>query len=1072
MLQLKNIIKTYKTGDYEQKALNDVSINFRKNEFAAILGPSGSGKTTMLNIVGGLDNYTSGDLIINNISTKEYKDSDWDSYRNHKIGFVFQSYNLISHQTVLQNVILALTLSGISKHESLERARKVLVDVGLKDHLNKKPNQLSGGQMQRVAIARALVNNPDILLADEPTGALDSETSVQIMELLKEIAKDKLVIMVTHNPELAEKYANRVIKLQDGKIKSDTNPLNKKDKSLEIDNSTKTEKTNMSFLTALGLSFNNLMTKKGRTILAAFAGSIGIIGIALILSLSTGFQNYIDKLQEDTLSSYPLTITSETMDMSSMLMSMVSEEEVDVPEGMVNEQQFITSMFSSISTNDLKSFKKYIEEHKNKLEKNVTSIKYSYSIDPLIYTKTPESKIVQVNPNSIFTSMYGSTGVTSMYSSYSSIFTQMTDDMKSLEEQYEVVAGRWPKEYNEMILVLSQENTIPDMLLYFLGLRDIEKLYEIVEKVMSGEVVDAADEPLQLTYEDLMNIELKLINQYETYKYNKKYDIYENMSNDTKYMENLYNESLNIKIVGIVTAKEGTSSMALSPGVAYKSSLIEHIINTSLKSEIVQKQLSNEDIDVFSNKSFDEEEQESGLDFEDMISIDNKMLESAFNIKIDQNEMQKTTQSYMNKISDSITTNIDPAYQSFMNNLKEFSNNLFDGYINSPKQTMINPLDPNNPIIIISMNDVDIVIDEFMAQSSTQIQIKELEKKYIIPANIFENTYSQLLKGLLQGYISAYYSNDASLTIEESNQTAAVIPNMVESVINSFVSQAIVVTTANTMAQNMTEAVMQKSVLTNVGELTNVLMSSVSNAFDISPEKIASAFKFDLDEDELKRIMDAMLTSNSDKNAKSNLISLGYQDINEPTSISFYFNSFDSKEEFLNFIDKYNDEVTKTNEEEKVINYTDTTGILMGSVKKIVNSVSYVLIAFVSISLVVSSIMIGIITYISVLERIKEIGILRAIGASKRNISSIFNAETFIIGLLSGTFGIAITLILIPPINHIIHSLTDNEAIIVTLPVAGSIILIILSVVLTLIGGLIPSRQAAKKDPVVALRTE
>ena len=1072
MLQLKNIIKTYKTGDYEQKALNDVSINFRKNEFAAILGPSGSGKTTLLNIVGGLDNYTSGDLVINGVSTKEYKDSDWDSYRNHKIGFVFQSYNLISHQSVLKNVVLALTLSGITKQESIERAKKALIDVGLKDHINKKPNQLSGGQMQRVAIARALVNNPDILLADEPTGALDSETSVQIMELLKEIAKDKLVIMVTHNPELAENYANRVINLQDGKIKSDTNPMKKKEQNNELDNYIKTEKTNMSFFTALGLSFNNLMTKKGRTILAAFAGSIGIIGIALILSLSTGFQNYIDKLQEDTLSSYPLTITSETMDMTSMLMSMVSEEEVNVPEGMVNEQQFITSMFSSISTNDLKSFKNHIEENETKLEKNVTSIKYSYSIDPLIYTKTPESKIVQVNPNSIFTSMYGSTGVTSMYSSYSSIFTQMTDDMKSLEEQYQVIAGRWPNEYNEMILVLSQENTIPDMLLYFLGLRDIEKLYEIVEKVMSGEKVNVKDEPLQLSYEDLMNIELKLINQFEKYKYNKKYDIYEDMSSDEKYMKNLYDKSIKLKIVGIVTAKEGTSSMALSPGVAYKSSLIEHIINTSYESEIVKKQIENENIDVFSNKSFDEKSEESGLNFEDMISIDNELLESAFNIKIDQKEMTKTTQNYMNEISDSITTNIDPAYKIFMNTLKKFSNELFDGYIASPKQTIINPLDTDNPIITISMNDIEDVVNDFMKLSSTQSELKSLETKYIIPANIFENTYSQLLKGLLQGYISAYYSNDTSLTTDENNQTAAVLPTMVESVINSFTSQALVVTTANTMAQNMTEAVMQKDVLTNVGELTNVLMQSVSNAFDIDPEKIASAFKFDLDEDELKRIMDAILTSNSDKNAKSNLISLGYQDINEPTSISFYFNSFDSKEEFLDFIDKYNDEVTKSNEENKVINYTDTTGILMGSVKKIVNSVSYILIAFVSISLIVSSIMIGIITYISVLERIKEIGILRAIGASKRNISSIFNAETFIIGLLSGILGIVTTLILIPPINHIIHTLTDNTAIIVTLPIVGAIILIILSVTLTLIGGLIPSRQAAKKDPVVALRSE
>ena len=597
-------------------------------------------------------------------------ETDWDIYRNHRIGFVFQSYNLISHQSILQNVVLALTLSGISKKESIKRAKQALVDVGLEDHIYKKPNQLSGGQMQRVAIARALVNNPDILLADEPTGALDSKTSVQIMKLLKKIAKDKLVIMVTHNPELAKEYSNRIIELKDGKITSDSNPFDvKKDK--EIEKYIKTKKTSMSYLTALSLSFNNLMTKKGRTVLVAFAGSIGIIGIALILSLSTGFQNYIDKLQEDTLSSYPLTITRDTADMTSMLLSMVGDSS-NVAEGdMVVEQQYIASMFSNIKTNDMKSFKNYLEQNYKKVDKDISSIKYSYSIDPVIYTKTLQGKIVKVNPNSMFTSMSGGNGITSLYSSYSSVFTQLIDDQEALDAQYDILAGSWPSKYNEMVLVLPAKNAIPDMLVYFLGLRDIDELYDMVTKLMSGESVTEKNEPLELSYEQLMNIEFKLVNPSDLYKYNNKYKIYENMENDKKFIENLFKSSEGLKISGIVTAKKGVSSMALTPGVAYRSDLVEHIIDNASKSAMVKKQLSNTNIDVFSivalglsttpivaspsssGKRFDELDETSGeLNFEDMISVDEKMLESAFNIKIDQKEMEKTTTNYMNEISE------------------------------------------------------------------------------------------------------------------------------------------------------------------------------------------------------------------------------------------------------------------------------------------------------------------------------------------------------------------------------------------------------------------------------------
>ena len=1075
MLELRKITKIYEVGDLSQTALNKVSLNFRESEFAAILGPSGSGKTTLLNIIGGLDKYTEGDLIINNISTKKYKDSDWDSYRNHRIGFVFQSYNLISHQTILQNVILALTLSGISKKEGIERAKKALIDVGLEDHIYKKPNQLSGGQMQRVAIARALVNDPDILLADEPTGALDSTTSVQIMKLLKKISKNKLVIMVTHNPELADEYANRIINLKDGKITSDSNPYSLKESKIEKEY-IKTEKTAMSFITALSLSFNNLMTKKGRTILVAFAGSIGIIGIALILSLSTGFQNYIDKLQEDTLSSYPLTITRDAADMTSMLLSMVSNSE-NIAEGdMVIEQQYVASMFSNIKTNDLKSFKDYLEKNYQKVEKDIASIKNSYSVDPVIYTKTLEGKIVKVNPNSMFTSMSGGNGITSLYSSYSSVFTQLLDDQEALDEQYEMLAGAWPKKYNEMALVLPAKNAIPDMLVYFLGLRDIDELYDMVTKLMSGETVENKNTPLELSYEDLMNIEFKLVNPTDMYKYNEKYTIYENMENDKNFIENVYKKSENLKIVGIVTAKKGVSSMALSPGVAYKGQLIEHIIDTSKNKAIVKKQLANMEIDVFTGKRFDElDEETESLDFEDMISIDEKMLESAFNIKIDQQQMEKTTKDYMNQISESITTDTTPAANDFEMVLTTFANDIFKDYNENPLKTInINPVNPTETTPVIYTSDVKTIVSNFLSKDSSKKLMNELEKNYVIPASIYTQTFTPILESYILGYVQMASSQ---MPPELSNQTdpVAISPQdeaTISQVAQGLMSQAMIQGVKQTMSTQMTEAVMKKDILTDVGNLTGTLMGSVANAFDVNPDKIAAAFKFDLSEEELQRIMKAMMSSSEKKSAASNLSQLGYQNIEEPTNMSFYFNSFDSKERFIEFIDEYNETVEKEENENKIIRYTDLTGILMSSVKTIVNSVTYVLIAFVSISLVVSSIMIGIITYISVFERTKEIGILRAIGASKGNISSIFNAETFIIGLLSGAFGIGVTLALIPIINLVIHNVTGNLDINAVLPLEGGITLLILSIILTIIGGLIPSHSASKKDPVVALRTE
>ena len=1065
MLELKRITKVYNTGGFKQKALDGVSLNFRKNEFASILGPSGSGKTTLLNIIGGLDKYDSGDLIINGVSTKKYKDSNWDSYRNHRIGFVFQSYNLISHQTILQNVALALKLSGISKTEASKRAKTALIEVGLKDHINKRPSELSGGQMQRVAIARALVNNPDILLADEPTGALDSETSIQIMNLLKKIAKDKLVIMVTHNPELANNYSNRIITLKDGKITSDSNPFNN-EKEI-TDDTGKTNKTTMSFLTALSLSFNNLMTKKGRTILVSLAGSIGIIGIALILALSTGFQNYIDKLQEDTLSSYPLTIYEENADMTQMLLGMMGSTETDdMEDGKVYERQFMSSMFGNVSKNDLKSFKNYLESNYKLVSDDITSIHYGYSVSPVVYSKL-NKKLVKLNPSEIF-----STFSNSIYSNYSNVYNEMTDDIDMLNENFEVLAGRWPSNYDELIIVLTEKHTIADVLVYYLGLRDPKELSDMMNKMMAGEKFNINNEPYEFTYEELLNLDLRLIDNYSIYKYNSKYKIYEDMSSDKEYMEKLYDEGLRLKIVGIVTQKSGNNSMALQNGIAYTSGLTKYIIDRAKNSEIVKKQLNDKDKDVFSNTLFDTDDNKKNIDFEDLISVDKDMLNSAFKINIDEKTIKNITSNYMNDISSSITTDTSTALNDFENNLKSIAIDLLNNYIENPKETGTNPMNPSTEVAVIHKNNVDEIVDTYMNSNSVKSKLDKLENKYGMPSKVFKSTYSSFISNIINGYITTYNTNDSSFTTDASNPGAMIISMIVEPTVNGFLNQDIVKPLISGFATQMTEVKMQKDILSKVGELTGVLMSKMGNAFNVNPDKIAGAFKFDLSEDELKRIMNAMSSNNGNKTAKSNLITLGYQNYDEPASISFYFKSFDSKERFIDFIDDYNENMETSGFENKKLNYTDTTGILMGSVKKIVNSVSYVLIAFVSISLIVSSIMIGIITYISVIERTKEIGILRAIGASKRNVSSIFNAETFIIGLLSGLIGIGITLTLIPIINAIIHKLTDNTNISASIPVVASLVLIILSIILTLIGGLIPSRKAAKQDPVVALRSE
>ena len=1120
MLQIKNISKTYTTGTLVQQALDNVSLNLRDNEFVAILGPSGSGKTTLLNIIGGLDQYDDGDLIINNVSTKNYKDRDWDTYRNHTIGFVFQSYNLIPHQTVLKNVELALTIGGISRKERTQRALDALDKVGLKEQAHKKPNQMSGGQMQRVAIARALVNNPDILLADEPTGALDSKTSVQIMDLLKEVAKDRLVVMVTHNPELANEYATRIVNLKDGYIIGDSNPYDIPDMPLN-EKPEKVKKAHMSFLTALTLSFNNLLTKKGRTILIAFAGSIGIIGIALILSLSTGFQRYIDKIQEDTLSSYPLSITSETADTTSAILSMVADRQENQVDGdRVRERQYMTTMFSSIGSNDLKSFKYYLETHEDEFINDVSYYNYTYSVKPEIYTIDVTDTLVKLNPSNMMGNYITSSSSLFSFGTGTSVFSEMNDNLSSYEDQYDVLAGRWPENYDELLIVLSEPNSISDLLVYSLGLRDTSELRTIMNNLMSGEESGVNNEPLEFTYSDLMNLDLRLIIPNTDYKYNVEYDVYEDMTSDDAYMRNVYDKALKLKVVGIVAAKDSASTMALNTGVNYTKNLTRYVIDQSFNTSIVKKQLSNKNVDVFSGKRFDEEneEEENRLNFEDMITVDEDMLKNAFKINVSEDdfsfdmlsedEILKIVMDSSKTAADSINNAPDKttiaAFFSTVNtyllNSKiiqyETTHIIIPG-MNQLRIVWDDPDDDNDLTDVSNSINKDSYKDTVSNIMDTIAASNPEYKDAAAMLNILsDDQYSRLAEGV-KSMFKQYYDSVETLSVDGvidysitpntetgtntitygSGETAVTNTQLIGQVLTT--NQTALTNTAavtNEIMENLLTYMIAAQIGVATGKIMEPMVDSLSSLGDLMNEDMmtvdtdafAKAFKFNMDQDELQRLMESLLSGTGEKSYSNNLVSLGYQDVDEPTSINFYFKDFDSKERFLDFIQSYNDSV----DEEKEIRYTDVTGLLMSSVKTIVDVVTYVLIAFVSISLVVSSIMIAVITLISVMERTKEIGILRAMGASKRNVSSIFNAETFIIGLLSGSIGVGVTLALIPPINALIHKVSGNYDVNAVFPYGAALSLIIISIVLTVLAGIIPSKKAAKQDPVIALRTE
>lgn len=1278
MLQLKGINKTYRTGDLVQTALDDVSLNLRDNEFVAILGPSGSGKTTLLNIIGGLDRYDSGDLIINGISTKKYTDRDWDSYRNHTIGFVFQSYNLIPHQTILANVELALTISGVSKSERRKRAVEALKKVGLGDQIHKKPNQMSGGQMQRVALARALINNPDILLADEPTGALDSDTSIQVMELLKEVAKDRLVVMVTHNPELAEKYATRIVRLRDGKIQSDTSPYTVNAAAMVPPVHKNMGKSSMSFFTSLALSFNNLGTKRARTLLTAFAGSIGIIGIALILAISTGVNDYISSIEEETLSEYPVQVTTSAIDLSSMMevgtglaSSITEENDSDT----ITVTELVTSLVSIMGSNNLPPLKEYLESGESDIWDYVKAIEYIYGVEPQIYLLEDDDEYRQVHPDTTITSlMMGSTIMSStMMASMTgvNVFYQMPENESLYIDQYDVLAGRWPENYNECVLVLSSNGSISDIVMYTLGLADYSILEDLLDQFVNGEDAVVTEEYDSFSYDEVLGLTFKLVSAADYYQYDSEYDLWVDKTDDD-YMLNLVTNGEDLTIVGIVQPAEDAVSAALSSGINYLPSLVTHVSELAAESEIVQAQMADPDTNVLTGEPFGEDS-DNDFDLETLFNIDTDALQDAFDISsltdslsdsldlsdafdldadsldlssvvdfsdldlnldltgmdlssidmsdidlsgmdldfdldlssidlssIDLSELGEIDMSsLMSGVSINVSAESVAALASTIlsgyadyaeaNSLATYSDlsEDFSSYLTSDtarstlSNLLIEIMEENGEVSISSdgldemlssiVSDYESYVAEQMGSGDEDETVSGSAADYLDTGRaqeifdawaeshitvsgditITDEQMEEIASALADGYAS--YASENNLTTVESvqegfseylasdeatatmsaglmsmldlsgleSQMTAIVQSYTQSVMSAYTealteavmsameSQMTALETQMTaaMAAQMTavqeqitsaiteqmaglesqitsalsstmESVMSEivdqlsdSMETAMNDMMDELADSMEDALQIDEDALADAFEFNLDSDGLMEIMTSLSSSGS-TSYESTLENLGYVDENGLEEIDLYPRDFDSKDEVLAILDNYNEMKRAEGDEDDVITYTDTVGTMMSSVTTIMDVISYVLIAFVSISLIVSSIMIGVITYISVLERTREIGILRAIGASKGNISQIFNAETLIIGLCAGLLGVGLSELLLIPINAVVHSVAGSTDINAVLTVSNAAILVALSMVLTFIGGLIPSGQAAKKDPVTALRTE
>lgn len=1032
MLKLKHVTKQYHVGDITVDALKGIDLEFRKNEFVAILGPSGCGKTTLLNIIGGLDRYTEGDLNIDGVSTKEYKDSDWDIYRNNSIGFVFQSYNLIPHQTVLANVELAMTLAGVSNAERKERATEALEKVGLGDQLKKRPNQLSGGQMQRVAIARALVNNPEILLADEPTGALDSETSVQVMEILKEISKERLIIMVTHNPELADEYATRTIRLSDGLVTGDSNPYTaaiappKEHK--------KQKKISMSFLTALTLSLSNLMTKKGRTIMTAFAGSIGIIGIALILSLANGVNNYIENVEEDMLSIYPLSIQNQGMDITSMMMGVESEANSGDSEDdsdnnsstkaskdeNIEEMKMLSNMFSTVGTNDLKSLREFFESKESKISQNVNSIQYQYNVKPQIYSADTSDGVHKINPNDSFEAMgFGSTESSSSLLNMSmstDTFYELADDTKLFEKQYDVLAGHWPQKDDEVLLVLAPNGEMPDLLSYQLGFRESKELDDMLKQFMNGEEVDTPTSELDFTYEELMEKEMRVVPNSSLYKYDSQYKVWENMSDNEKFMKNQIAEGKSIKIAGIIKPNGEETTYSLSTGIYYTSGLTHYLMEENGKSEIVKKQKESPKVNVFTGKTFAEEaEDDSGMnmDLSSLFTIDQAKIQSAFNIDPSKLNLNLSSDINLSDLGDIDTSSMPQLSQSDLQNINLASS------VDMAKLSKLMEEIVSDYVKYLGSH-AGTTFQEYIALPDVNKKIQEG-----INGSVDNTKLQSQINGIMGQYMQAYMKQ---------------------------IEKAMTAQIQTMMTKAMTD-----------------LAKNIPAAMSINPNAFAEAFQLNMDEEELQALMMTLMSA-EETTYDNNMVKLGYAEEDTPYTINIYPKDFQTKQNVIDILDNYNKKMEKE-DEDKVIVYTDLVGTLMSSLNRIVDLISYVLIAFVAISLVVSSIMIGIITYISVLERKKEIGILRSIGASKRDISNVFNAETLIIGFAAGVLAIAVTLGINVIASAIVLSKFDVPNIALLPPVAG-IVLIVISMFLTFIAGLIPSGAAARKDPVEALRSE
>ena len=1064
MLQLKKIHKQYKTGDLVQTALDKVSLNLRDCEFVAILGPSGSGKTTLLNIIGGLDRYDSGDLIINGISTKKYTDRDWDSYRNHTIGFVFQSYNLIPHQTVLANVELALTISGVSGAERRRRATEALQKVGLGNQLHKHPTEMSGGQMQRVAIARALVNDPDILLADEPTGALDSETSIQVMELLKEVAKDRLVVMVTHNPELAHQYATRIVQLKDGVIRSDTDPFEPDTAQLAPPVHKSMGRSSMSPLTSLSLSFNNLLTKKARTLLTAFAGSIGIIGIALIISLSAGVNQYIDDTERSTLSEYPLQILSSGMDLTSMLTSgsPTSSSGTTAEEGMVPVRQLITQMVAGITSNDLKSLKTYLESDDCTIAEDATSIEYSYNAQPQIYREDADGSIRQVNPDSSLSSLgISSTSSTnSMMSSMmnTSVFYQLPESDELYNSQYEVKAGRWPEKYNECVAVLGADGTITDYALYALGLRDSAELDKMIQQFAQNQNVDVPTDFKTYRYSDFIGIQFKLVNAADRYLRDDDHNAWVDKSDDKDFMKSLVASSETLTVVGVVQPKEDASASMLSSGIAYPAALTQHVIAAAADSQMVQDQLASPSINVMNGEPFGAEDA-SAFDMSSLFRIDTDMLKSAFQFDTSKLNFDLSGAFDLDNGSVDLGSLLDP-----------------DDFQLDLDLTETPDLDMSTLTDLFANMDLSVSEDK-MQELAQKVLVGY--KDYVIGngiLNLNKISFSQYLKSdafktLMNDAMGELFDQDAlQAQFSEAMQTA--MSTLMESY-SSQISETLQTQLGSAMQTAMTKLMTQMSqnIQSQMQQSFSQLGSQMESALKIDATAFQKAIQFNMSEDDLTDLMkSAMLSSTATYD--SNLQTLGYADLDAPSQIKIYPQDFDHKASVVAKLDAYNDNMRSQGADDKVIQYTDVVGTLMTSVTEIINMISNMLVAFVSISLVVSSIMIGVITYISVLERRKEIGILRAIGASKRNISEVFNAETFIIGLCSGVIGVVLSEILLIPGNMLIQKISNGTNVVARLPLNAALVLIVLATVLTILGGFIPAKGASRSDPVKALRSE